>query len=272
MFKKRYLTLVEVLIVFSVLFILSTLMMPSLKYSYKRAFELTCRQNLKHLTLSVQVYESDYSFLPTYGAGEYFGAFSSTAMLELYSTYMGGGADFQSSAAIGQEIENAPKRFFVCPANPKDNYARNSSYGLYAGSVNSFGLTSNRAIELFYDFKQNVQSLQGRMPSLWADRCIVNVSFPFATLEDSNHKIGELCEGGFVSYMDGSVDWSILLDSAINEENLFIRNGAINGAIRIPNSSLFFRADSNGNLKYDFLDSEGTILNIYVGSTIKPFN
>ena len=156
---------------------------------------------------------------------------------------------------------------YVCPANPKANYAngRYSSYGLYAGSVNGFELSSLKAMEMFRRIDQRYShGPQGTLPALWADRCMT-ADGPYGGGEDSNHRTSEeIAEGGFVAHLDGSLAWYSWLGTNVTTAETYTSNGLINSSVKIPVSSMFFRASHLGELKTD-AHSGGTI---HAGSSI----
>jgi prepilin-type N-terminal cleavage/methylation domain-containing protein len=263
--KKNGFTLVELLIVISVLSILASLLSPSLKKAMKTATNLSCSKNLKQLSAAVFIYEEDYSYLPTYGNSEYHGGLTSSTMQLFYEDYLGGVAhNYNGSSTIRNAISYNPIDLYVCPANPKEHYSnkpdeRYSSYGLYAGSVNGYGLSSLKAMEMFRRINQRYSyGPQGTLPALWADRCIT-ADGPYGMVQDSNHRTADdMAEGGFVAHLDGSVAWYSWLGTNITTAETYTSNGLIHSSIKIPVSSMFFRASHLGELKTD-AHSGGTI-------------
>lgn len=58
--KKKF-TLIELLIVISIIAILAALLLPALNKAREKAREISCVNNLKQVMLSEQFYASDYN-------------------------------------------------------------------------------------------------------------------------------------------------------------------------------------------------------------------
>lgn len=69
MFKRRAFSLTELLVVVSVLMILISLLMPSLRSAFEKAEMVQCTSNMRQITLSAHIYAEDFDqWLPERGA------------------------------------------------------------------------------------------------------------------------------------------------------------------------------------------------------------
>jgi len=59
--KKNDFTLIELLVVIAIISILATMLMPSLGGVKEKALRLSCRTNLRNLSLACTMYVKDYS-------------------------------------------------------------------------------------------------------------------------------------------------------------------------------------------------------------------
>lgn len=243
-------TLIELLVVIVIISILMALLLPAISKAKANAVQTACMNNLKQLGTGTLSYESDAGALPPIGGNSsgYYGAYNSNpAIQELYQEYLGGGLN--GEANVNDAIRYAPSPVFVCPANPKSSYANpnHGSYGLYGGSVNDVGVTTEQASAAFTSLER-ANRIAGWSPALWADRVQLSTSNPYGTFTDCNHRGGAEPNGGMVVHMDGSASWYWWYGGSFQAESVYVRNGLISANTHIPGSSLFLRANPSGNL------------------------
>ena len=62
--KKKIFTMIELLVVISIIAILAALLLPALNAARMKAHSIACTANLKQLGSAVMVYEGDFGYYP----------------------------------------------------------------------------------------------------------------------------------------------------------------------------------------------------------------
>lgn len=120
---NRKFSLIELMIVMAVLAILLSLLSPSLKSVIGKSVQLQCMNNEKSISLSIQVYQHDYSDAYPYGIPQKPGAFN-------YATF---GISKPHQELLLSYLSE-PKTDYICPADetPEDywwwKFKDNSNY------------------------------------------------------------------------------------------------------------------------------------------------
>ena len=125
---KRRFTLIELLIVVSIIAILAGLLLPALNKARNQAHKASCQNNLKTLGTGEMMYINDYD---VYTGLSYRSGYSFTSWKALIATYVGVRMDWTLTADENFAIGTGP---FRCPIwlnermqAPVPNTARNSS-------------------------------------------------------------------------------------------------------------------------------------------------
>lgn len=124
-FKKTCFTLIELLLVISIIAILSALLLPALRNAREKARQTVCANNLKQIGLGVSFYANDNNswIVPTYGM-ESNGAQSTWIKYMLEQNYI----------KAGKNSYNSP---MVCPAREQSElYYAGEYYSSYAENAN----------------------------------------------------------------------------------------------------------------------------------------
>jgi prepilin-type N-terminal cleavage/methylation domain-containing protein/prepilin-type processing-associated H-X9-DG protein len=153
-------TLIEAIVVISVIAILIAILIPAVQYAREASRRLSCSTNLRQIGLALNNYESAFQvFLQGTNGGLYSGHVMLLPFIEQSTLYnsinfrgasaLGGFANGECNATAGNTVLSA----FVCPTdpdgmrNPYTNYAWNGGLGLqstdFVGSFSS-GATTNR--------------------------------------------------------------------------------------------------------------------------------
>ena len=126
--RRRAFTLVELLVVISIIAILSGLLFPALAKARDKAKQIQCLSNMKQMGVGVAMYTNDYGWMmPRYSGAMNWHAYIAGASL-LLPPYLG----FESKFHVGQ-ITATGRHPFACPAVPNsaandDRYAAGSIY------------------------------------------------------------------------------------------------------------------------------------------------
>lgn len=138
--RGRGFTLIEVLVVISVVSILIALLIPAVQYARETSRRLTCASNLKQLGLALNNYEASFKVYPQ-GAngGRYSGHVMLLPFLEQTNLYnsinfnsgggLGGFGDGQPNATTGNTLLAA----FCCPSDPDAIRLPTTSYAWNGG-------------------------------------------------------------------------------------------------------------------------------------------
>lgn len=133
-FRSKYFTLIELLIVISIIAVLAAILLPALNQSRERAKAIQCTSNLKQLGIMNLMYCSDNSdFLPKIYESSTLTSWNHWwgTSLERYNTNTTGGSWAYKS------IYHCPSRVYQL-ASPRFSYGRN---GLGGGDYGSFKIT-----------------------------------------------------------------------------------------------------------------------------------
>jgi len=209
-------TLVELLVVISIIALLIALLLPSLSAAREQARRLSCLSNVRQKAIASVTYAIDYNGfimadpLGRGRVGQNFGweAYNS----EYYTNYLGAGVgDFNNDGAIDStDYENTvrfdPIDAVVCPSNPRNNYFRASYYN-FAYSAEDLdtgqpvGMTLRRLERLANRDRAGKGPIPDHAVALWGEY------FDQVRPNEWNHVQGGRKAGGNVSRADGSAAW-----------------------------------------------------------------
>jgi prepilin-type N-terminal cleavage/methylation domain-containing protein/prepilin-type processing-associated H-X9-DG protein len=155
---KRGFTLIEIVVVITIIFILIALLIPAVQYAREASRRLSCVSNLRQIGLALGNYETTFKVYPQGANG---GLYSGHVMLlpfseqtSLYNAINFNGANFLGGFTVGgtnATVGMTHLATFCCPSdpdamtNPTTNYAWNGGFGYQ--TTNFVGTFSSAAVQ-----------------------------------------------------------------------------------------------------------------------------
>lgn len=227
----RGFTLVELLVVTSVIALLIALLLPALSRARESARVIQCASNLRQVSLATSGYLADCkdTFPRGTNSGIHIhGNFNRNKdFFNLYQNYLSGINQYDGASALGgpdgDTRFNDGLRFktaavFICPSNIRYNSDAtptskgpynffNHSYALWPSSANGFAMTVSR-LERGARFSNNTGSpMADKNIAVWSDRANLTSAGNNGGPAETNHLNRNEPAGGNVARIDGSVIW-----------------------------------------------------------------
>lgn len=254
MAQRQAFSLIELLVVITIIAALASLLLPAVHVVREQANRTSCASNIRNLTIATFAYMDD----------------NEGKLLEGGSSNQAANGEWYSPAHKNVQIYLVDKtqsgsstafRFMRCPANPQQ---ANWNYPFRAGQPYDRPATLSRLADC-----ARRHNAPGGMPVLWSDNCKLNNSGNYGDFITScGHKglqTGDrtgIPAGGNCSFSDGSVAWLPYRgDVTVPDPGFIINGGSIGGHLALPNCAVWIRMDSAGDLSYSRWD------NLVVGRT-----
>lgn len=264
-FRRTAFTMVELLVVISIIGLLVALLLPSLSKARESARVTQCASNLRGINFATTMYLNDNKEAFPRGsnnAGHTNGDLISNKEVQIiYSSYLNGALIPNTSGGLtgvdGDIYSSLGMRFrtigtFICPSNVRftfnsadpgpNNYSR-MAYALWPASATDFRMTLTK---LERAARSPVNTSQRPLPSplvpIWSDRCnLTNAGGNGGPGETNHAELGQPI-GGNVARIDGSVMWYPYLQDQATDANAvnkwILPSGAISGQQTLCPSSV----------------------------------
>lgn len=235
-------SLIELLVVVSIIATLASLLLPAIGIVREQARRSSCGSNLRSLAAATFAYMQDNDSRLMHG-----GSYNEAFWGQWYSPAQKGVEEYLMEAV--QANSASVYRFMRCPAN-KVTGARN--YSFRAGTPTDYPHSLDRVQKSM--LKNG--GIGGRLP-MWTDNCGLQESggVPGNFQNACNHKSRQtgptsgIPAGGNCSFSDGGVAWLPYLgDITSSNPGWIINGGSIGGHAAIPNGVVWFRMNSDGTL------------------------
>jgi hypothetical protein len=254
-------TLVELLVVFSVISLLIALLLPALAGARDQSKRLQCLSNLKGWGFATLAYCTDNKDYmprgrPFSGAG--IGNFlSGLDQQTIYGRYLMN----EEAAIVGEGTTSSRMRFFLstaaqCPNRPSPqvgppnvtNFFRNP-YAMYGGSAEDFWIRIDNVFNAGRRARSDGTRMPDGVPALWADRIqLYNLSNNGGQSETNHDPAGNTGavdptyrpKGGNVANLDGSAKWfNYSPTSGAGEASVYLSSGAATAETKFPSNAIF---------------------------------
>lgn len=222
---QRGFSLIELLVVVSIIAILASMLLPAITIVREAANRTVCLSNLRQGGMASLVYQNDQEALPLIsntdasGASMMWGHYRGNPTFQLYYEEYLGGTNFDINGTYFS------RSLISCPSNKRkglngENYRL--AWNLLTGSVSYGGawdpVTTQSVTNLYRELDA---SMPGRVPAgpvaLWSDSVTCNANYMERPLSENNHSPWLVPRGMNVVHVDGSARWYNFSSTFSNE-------------------------------------------------------
>ncbi len=166
--RKKFFTLLELLIVIAIIGVLAALLLPALNKARRTAISTTCKSNLHQIGIMFSTYLGDWQMMPYASQMPSLNVDTDPPITEALASYSPALKVFQCSADLpGKSPTNPTKPYYMTETTSYEYQSHLSGSNLKGNRMG--GNTTNLLIMTDFESFHNKENLKGSRNYLWGD-------------------------------------------------------------------------------------------------------